>query len=392
MNEDHNTPKYYTMPLGPQHPALIEPEYLKVYLDGETITDVEINLGYMHRGIEKALQQRTYAHNLFLIERICGICSSVHTVTYCNMIENMMELKIPKRAQYIRVIIAELERLHSHFLWVGITAYEIGFDTLFQLTWRDREYIMDILEKISGNRVNYAMNTIGGVRRNITKEKKDIIFKIMEKVDACIHHYIDVFVNDSTITARTKNIGILSKDDAIRYAAIGPTARGSGIVCDIRKISPYLIYNKLEFKQITHNTEDIESRAVVRLKEMLESTKIIRQCLHLMPQGELSVKAPATVPKGETIARTEAPRGELFYYLLSDGTDKPYRIKIRTPTLANISSIKPMLLNQKLADLPIIVASIDPCFCCTERITLVDKKTGNTETVDETYIKSLERR
>ncbi len=385
MNED----TCYTLPLGPQHPALVEPEYLKVHLDGETIVDVEINLGFMHRGIEKALQQRTYQQDRFLIEKICGICSSIHTLTYCNAIEKLLDVEIPERAKYIRMIIAEFERIHSHMLWVGIAAYEIGFDTVFQMSWRDRELVMELLEDLSGNRVSYSMNTIGGVRRDISRTMAEKIRTTMDKIDSKLHHYIDVFVNDSTITKRTKGTGILTKKDAIRYSAIGPLARASGVSCDLRKKAPYLLYDQVDFKEITHSTSDVESRAIVRLKELLESTKIIRQCLHLMPKGELSIKVPDIVPEGEAISRGEAPRGEIFYYARSDGTDKPYRIKIRTPTLANIHPLQPMLKGQQLADLPIIVASIDPCFSCTDRVTLLDTRTGISKTVDEAYLKKL---
>ncbi len=381
----------YSIPLGPQHPALIEPEYLKVHLDGETIIDVDINIGFMHRGIEKALQQRTYMHDRFLIEKICGICSSIHTLSYCGAVEKLAEIDIPERAKYIRMIIAELERLHSHLLWVGIAGYEIGFDTVFQLAWRDREIVMNILEKISGNRVSYSMNTIGGVRRDISKNKAEQLHKAIDKIDARIHHYIDVFVNDSTIIRRTRGTGILTEKDARQCCAVGPTARGSGISCDIRKDNPYLKYSTIDFNQVIHKTLDIESRAVVRLKELLESTKIIRQCLNMMPEGNLSVKVPDIIPEGEAIYHAEAPRGEILYYARSDGTDKPYRVKIRTPTLANILSLKPMLKGQQLADMPVIVASIDPCFSCTDRVTLLDTKTGRTKTVDETYLKSLKR-
>ncbi|MEA2003735.1 MAG: nickel-dependent hydrogenase large subunit [archaeon] len=381
----------YTIPLGPQHPALVEPEYLKIHLNGETIVDVDINIGFMHRGIEKALQQRTYMHDRFLIEKICGICSSIHTLSYCGAIEKLAKVEIPERAKYIRMIIAELERLHSHLLWVGITGYEIGFDTVFQLAWRDREIVMEMLEKLSGNRVSYSMNTIGGVRRDISKDMAKELHAATEKIDARIHHYIDVFINDQTITKRTKDTGILTKKDAIKYSAVGPTARGSAIRCDIRKSSPYLKYDSMDFKEIIHSSDDIESRAIVRLKELLESTKIIRQCLHIMPEGKLAVKVPDKVPEGESIFHAEAPRGEILYYTRSDGTDRPYRVKIRTPTLANILSLKPMLTGQQLADMSIIVASIDPCFSCTDRITLLDTRTGKSKTVDGAYLKSIER-
>ncbi len=381
----------YALPLGPQHPALVEPEYLKVHLDGETIVDVDIEIGFMHRGIEKALHQRTYMHDRFLIEKICGICSSIHTLSYCGAVEKLAGVNIPERAKYIRMIIAELERLHSHLLWVGIAGYEIGIDTVFQLAWRDREIVMNMLEKISGNRVSYSMNAIGGVRRDISKDMAKELHNAMDKIDTRIRHYINVFVNDSTITKRTRGTGILTRKDAKKYCAVGPTARGSDITCDIRKEDAYLRYDSVDFNQVTHNTFDNESRAVVRLKELLESTKIIRQCLHLMPKGDISVKVPDIIPEGEAIYHAEAPRGEIFYYAKSDGTDKPYRIKIKTPTLTNVLSLKPMLKGQQLADMPIIVASIDPCFACTDRVTLLDTRTGTTKTVDETYLRSLKR-
>ncbi len=384
--------RYCTLPIGPQHPSLVEPEYLKVHLDGETIKDVDINLGFMHRGIEQALQTRTYDKVLFLIERICGICSSAHTVAYCNGIERLLDIEIPDRARYIRSIIAELERLHSHLLWLGIAGYEIGMDTIFQFAWKDRESVLEILEMISGNRINYAINRIGGVRRDISKDILTHTGKAMQDLDKRFDRYIDIFSGDATIRKRMRGIGMLKESDARLYSAVGPTARGSSVSYDVRKDKPYCAYDRFRPKVFLSDGEDIESRAFVRLREMKESARLIRSLIRHMPDGDLYTNAPAQVPEGETLSSVEAPRGELFYYIISDGTDKPYRIKIKTPTISNLTPLRPMLIGQQLADLPIVVSSIDPCFACTDRVTLVDDKKGTKKDVDETYLRRLRKR
>ncbi|MCK5333592.1 MAG: nickel-dependent hydrogenase large subunit, partial [Candidatus Aenigmarchaeota archaeon] len=296
------------IPVGPQHPSLIEPEHLDVKVDGETITAVDVHLGYIHRGIEGLMQKKTYQQNVFIAERICGICSGVHTSTYSEGIESLLGLEVPKRAKYIRTIILELERLHSHYLWLGLVAYEIGLDTAFQISWRDREIVLDILEKITGNRINYAMNTIGGVRRDITKEMQKETLQGIDALWEKTKYYKEVFLKDSIVRARTKNVGVLKKRDAERYSVAGPIVRASSVNFDVRTTN-YAAYADVKWKPIVRHGCDINSRLDVRIEEVFDALNIIRQCIENMPEGPLKTIAPQIVPKGETIMRTEAPRG-----------------------------------------------------------------------------------
>ncbi|MCX6671396.1 MAG: nickel-dependent hydrogenase large subunit [Euryarchaeota archaeon] len=359
------------LPIGPQHPALKEPENFTITLDGERVVDVDIRIGYTHRGIEKLMESRTYTQNLYLVERICGICSYAHVENFTQNVEEILGIQIPKRAEYIRTLFLELERLHSHFLWLGVAGHEIGFDTLFMYTWQDREVVQDLLEMISGNRVNYAMNAIGGVRRDVSVEHQKKVLQGMDYLEKRAEYYKEVAINEKTILARAENVGILKTKDALKYTAVGPTARASGITVDIRKDDPYASYLDTPFDVITTNTNDVLGRVVVRVLEIFESIKIIRYLMAHLPAGEIVTKAPRKVPEGESISHTEAPRGEDFHYLRSNGTEKPERYKVRTPTLANLPALTEMLKGTYLADVPIIVAAIDPCMGCMDRVLLL---------------------
>lgn len=365
-----------TIPLGPQHPALKEPENFMLVLEGEQITGATINLGYNHRGMEKAAEGRTYLQNLYLIERVCGICSHSHTTTYITNVEELAKAEVPQRALAIRTLIAELERVHSHLLWLGVAGYEMGFETLFMYTWRDREQVLDCLEQISGNRVHYSINTIGGVRRDISAEQKTDVLRRIKFLEERTQYYIKVGTEEPTIAARTANVGKLPHDVALERGAVGPTARASGIARDVRKDEPYLLYDKLDFKLITHNTNDVFGRLVVRVLELVESYKMINQLLNNLPEGPISVKVPMKIAPGEAVNHYEAPRGEDIHYLKSNGTDKPERLKVRAPTLANMQSVVYMLEGGWLADVPLVIAAIDPCMSCTDRASVWDKKKG----------------
>ncbi|UCD07380.1 MAG: nickel-dependent hydrogenase large subunit [Candidatus Aenigmatarchaeota archaeon] len=385
----------YSLPIGPQHPMYVEAENLNVYLDGETIVDVDINVGYLHRGIEELMQRRNYLQNIYLSERICGICSGIHSMTYCQCIENLLDVNIPERAKYIRTMVLELERLHSHFLFLGVVGYEIGMDTAFMYAWKDREFSMDMLEQVSGNRVNYAMPTVGGVRRDVPNHIIPSMLKKLNHLEKRTEYYRKVFLRDRTIIARTRGLGILPKKDVERFSIVGPVARASGLKIDVRRDTPYLKYDDLDWKVIVEKAEDSQSRVMVKVLEIFQSIKILRQCLKKLPSldREIKTKVPLVIPKAEAIAITEAPRGELVYYAMSNGTDRPERMRIRTPSFVNIIYSLPIILKeQQLADLPAIVASIDPCFSCTDRMTLIDTKSGEKKTVDETYLKKLGER
>jgi len=356
-----------TIPLGPQHPALKEPGNFLLTLEGESIVGATIRLGYNHRGIEKACEQRNFLQDIYLLERVCGICSHSHTTCYLGAVEEIAKLEVPKRGLAIRVLVAELERLHSHLLWLGVAGHEIGFDTLFMYAWRDREHIMDCLEMVTGNRVNYAINTVGGVRRDVTPEMKDKILKTLTVVEERANYYVELATQEVTVLARCKDVGRLPNDEAVRRCAVGPLARASGVASDVRKDDPYLLYGELDFKVITSDRCDVLGRVEVRALELFESIKILRQVLNGLPEGPIAVKAPRKVPAGEAVSRYEAPRGEDIHYVRSSGGEKPDRVKVRAPTLANWASMAYMLEGGYLADVPLVIAAIDPCFSCTDR-------------------------
>jgi membrane-bound hydrogenase subunit alpha len=362
------------VPFGPQHPALKEPENFLFEVDGEIVVNVKPRIGYNHRGIEKAFEQRTYIQNIYLAERICGICSDAHTTCYTQAIEELVGVEAPSRARYIRVIIAELERIHSHGLWVGIAAHEIGFDTLFMYVWRDRETVLDMFEMISGNRIHYAMNTIGGVRRDIPAVMVPKIKHGLDFLEKRLRYYLDIVQTEQTILKRTVSVGVLKPKDAIDLCTVGPTLRASGIKNDVRADDPYAAYDEIPFNVVTHDGCDVLSRILVRCEEMLESIEIIRYALDHMPEGAIRVKAPMKAPQGEAVSRVEAPRGELIHYAKSNGTTNPERYKVRSPTLGNIPALCKMLLGGYVADIPIVLAGIDPCFACMDRMAFIDNK------------------
>jgi membrane-bound hydrogenase subunit alpha len=356
------------IPIGPQHPALKEPESFLISLRGEKITASSVRLGYNHRGIEKACEERNYIQCLYLIERVCGICSHSHSTCFVQAVEEIAGLNIPERAKYIRTLIAELERIHSHLLWLGVAGHEIGFDTLLMYTWRDREIVMDLLAALTGNRVNYGINSIGGVRRDIKPGQKEEILKAMDLLEERTKYYIGLAKEETTLIKRLSGVGILNAEDAKRLGAVGPTARAAGVERDVRKDEPYAAYGELDFKVITSNTCDVYGRTVVRLGELMESYKLVRQIMEKIPEGPISMKAPRKIPQGEATSRYEAPRGEDFHYVRANGTEKPDRVKVRAPTMANIQAVSKMLEDRYLADMPIVVAAIDPCFSCTDRM------------------------
>lgn len=368
----------FKIPLGPQHPALKEPESFSIALKGEKILGVDIRLGYNHRGVEKACEERTYTQGLYLIERVCGICSHSHSTCFIQAVEEIAGVEISKRAQYIRTIIAELERVHSHLLWLGVAGHEIGFDTLLMYSWRDREVVMDILAMITGNRVNYGMNTLGGVRRDIDKSQGQQILKAIDTLEERTKYYIALGLEETTIIKRLSGVGVLTHDEVLKLDAVGPVARASDVPRDVRRDDPYAAYGEIPFDVITDNHCDVYGRTLVRLKELMESYKMIRWAVKNIPDGPIVVKASRKIQAGEAISRYEAPRGEDVHYVKANGTDKPERVKVRAPTLANVQAVKHMLRDRFLADMPIVVAAIDPCFSCTDRLISLN----NNEAID----------
>ncbi|HOX35748.1 MAG TPA: nickel-dependent hydrogenase large subunit [Methanoregulaceae archaeon] len=369
------------IPVGPQHPALKEPVNFRVIADGEKIVQLELDLSYNHRGIEKAAESRDFIRVLPLLERVCGICSHSHATAFAKGIEELMQVTIPPRAQYIRTIVAELERMHSHLLWLGVAAHEVGFNTLFMWTWRDREAVQDMLEEISGNRVHYNMNEIGGVRRDISAGEVASILKRLPVLEERIAEYVKMAAGQKTMLMRFCGVGKLSRAEILKYGAVGPTARASGVDYDTRKDDPYLVYDQIPWKVVTENDGDVYGRTKVRIGELSESLGMVRYCLENLPEGQIRTTAPKAAPSGEILSRYEAPRGELVHFIRTNGTDKAERLDIRTPTLANWTSVAAALVGRNLADIPVIVAAIDPCLSCTSRMTIVDQDKNEQRTL-----------
>jgi len=234
-------------------------------------------------------------------------------------------------------------------------------------SWRDRETVMELLEKLSGNRVNYSANLLGGVKYDIDQEQSNAILKGLEFLEERTNHYMKVITTDETFLGRTRNVGVLSHAKAEAYGAVGPTARASGVPRDLRVESPYAAYDLFPVKLILDHRGDLEAKFVVRINELLESYRLIREILGALPEGELTVKVPRRIPAGEAIIRVEAPRGELFYFVKSNGSDKPERVHVRTPSICNFATVAAVVVGQNLADVPMILAGIDPCFSCNDR-------------------------
>jgi NADH-quinone oxidoreductase subunit D len=361
----------FTIPIGPQHPALKEPGHFEFAVDGEIVTAASARLGYAHRGIEKAVEGRTWVQNLYLLERVCGICSHIHAMAYCLGVERLAGVAAPPRAQAIRELVAELERIHSHLLWLGVAAHEAGFEALFMYSWRDRETVMDLLETLTGNRVNYSANLLGGVKFDVDAVQADAIRRGLGFLEERTRHYLDVVMRDAMLLRRTRGIGVMTAQQAARLGVVGPTARASGVPRDIRVEAPYAAYSSYPVATVLDTAGDLAARFAVRVKELFESYRVIRQILDALPAGELAVRVPRKVKAGETISRVEAPRGELFYFIKSNGGDKPERIHIRTPTICNMASALTLTVGCQLADVPMILVGIDPCFSCNDRTVVV---------------------
>ncbi|MEM5812235.1 MAG: nickel-dependent hydrogenase large subunit [Candidatus Aenigmatarchaeota archaeon] len=380
----------FTLPVGPQHPAFAEPIHFRLKVDGESVVDAEMHLGYNHRGIEKALESRQWFKGVFLSGRICGICSQSHTACYTQGIEKLSGTTVPDRGRFIRTIFAELERIHSHMLLLAVAGHAIGFDTAFHYIWRDREYCLGIMELVSGKRVQHDFNTIGGVRWDIAEEHVRKIDNNLNRIEERARHYLKVFRKDRAIRKRLKGVGRLSKKDATEFGVVGPVARASGITSDLRTTG-YFAYGDIPFNPIKGEEGDCMERMVVRLKEIEQSVRIIRDCLSNLPKGETKANLPLVIniEKGkEATSRVEAPRGELFYYIKSAGLT-PERVKIRTPTYANFSCIGKILEGTQIADAPITIASLDPCIACCDRMTIVDVNTGKEKVLDHHEIEHL---
>jgi len=353
------------IPFGPQHPVLPEPVHLDLLVEDEKVIEARPSIGFIHRGLEKLVEKKDYAEFVYVAERICGICSFIHGQTYCQAIESLMKIEVPPRARYLRTIWGELSRLHSHLLWLGLMADAVGFESLFMHSWRVREKVLKIIEATTGGRVIFGSCKVGGVRRDIDGSTQQGILKELDTIEKAMREITRVFLEDSSIKARLRGVGVLSSREAYELGCVGPTLRASGVAQDLRQLG-YAAYAELDFQPVTRTEGDSFARCAVRCEELYQSVRLIYHAIAKLPDGEIAVKISGS-PAGEVAERTEQPRGEVVYYLKANGTKNLQRFRVRTPTFANLPALVKLLQGCDLADVPVLVLTIDPCISCTER-------------------------
>jgi len=353
------------IPFGPQHPVLPEPVHLKLSVEDEVISEAMPAFGYVHRGLEKLAEVRDFNQMIYVVERVCGICSVLHAMCYTQGIEEIMGVEVPPRAKFLRVIWSELHRIHSHLLWLGLFADSFGFESLFMQCWRIREKVLDIDEATTGNRIIVSVNIVGGVRRDLSTEQMDRILSDLKEIEEEVRRLESTILTDYMVRKRTVGKGVVTKTQAYELGLVGPTLRASGVAQDMRMLR-YAAFDELDFEPVVETDGDCFARSKVRFREVLQSIDLIRQAISKIPEGEINVKVKGR-PDGEAISRVEQPRGEVLYYIKANGTKNLDRLRIRTPTFANVVALVTVLPGMWLSDVPVIVLSIDPCISCTER-------------------------
>ena len=358
-----------TITIGPYHPYLLEPSVVDLKVQDGRVSGATITVGFVNRAIEALMTTKTYRQDVFLAERICGICSNIHTLGFCQAAERMLDATVPDRAKSIRTVMVELERLHSHFLCLGLLAHATHEGPAYGKIMGGREALMGLLEQISGNRIHYGVNTLGGVRRDVTPELAAQIHTCLTSLQALGEYAVDALGERGMLGTKISGQGVLNGPEALKLGAVGPTLRGSGIASDLRKDEGYAAYPSVQFEVVTEKDGDVRARFLVRAREVLESIDIVRQLLDGLPAGPMvgSIEGPQPNQTRETMERVEAPRGELVYFIRSNGTNMPERVKVRTPTFANIAFLKQVLIGSRVDDTRQIIESIDPCLSCTDR-------------------------
>ncbi len=377
------------VPLGPLHMTSDEPGHFRLYMDGEHIVDADYRLFYVHRGMEKLAESRmTYDQITFLTDRICGICGYAHSVAYSTSIERALGIEVPARAQYIRTILLEVERLHSHLLNLGLACHFVGFDTGFMQFFRVREKTMKMAELLTGARKTYGMNLIGGIRKDILKEERTQVLNWIAELRVEVTRLVDILLNTPNIVQRTAGIGMLEPKVARDYSPVGPNLRGSGFHRDIRVIHPYCAYDRVPWTTISKTGCDVLSRTLIRAEEFFVSLDMVANCLQTIPDGPILAEGFAYKPYSFALGYVEAPRGEDIHWSMLGDNQKIYRWKCRASSYNNWPALRYMLRGNTFSDAPLIVASIDPCYSCTERVTVVDIRKKSVKTV---AYKELER-
>jgi NADH-quinone oxidoreductase subunit D len=349
---------------GPQHPSTHGVFRMRFTLDGEVIQDVEPIFGYLHRGIEKMTEGLNYTQNIVFTDRLDYLASMTNNQAYVSAVEKLAGIQVPERAEYIRVIMAELMRISSHLMAVGFLLNDLGaFLTPLLYMYREREKILDLFDMVCGQRLTYNYMRIGGVSQDIPEEFLPALKKYIDSLAGFIAEYDQLLVTNEILQIRTKNVGILSRESAINYSTAGPVLRASGVRWDIRKADPYSVYDRFQFEIPIGTKGDVYDRYRVRIEEMQQSINIIKQAIQQLPQGEILAKVSRVLrpPKGEAYGHIEGPKGELGFYLVSDCSTNPYRLHIRAPSLLNLTPLREMLIGVKIADAMAIFGSIDVC-------------------------------
>jgi NADH-quinone oxidoreductase subunit D len=347
--------------MGPQHPSTHGVLRLKLQLDGEQIKDMRPVIGYLHRGVEKLSEHRTYSMIEPLTDRLDYVAAISENLGYCGAVEKLMGLQIPPRAQYIRVVLAELQRIASHLLWLGTHALDLGAMTVFFYTFREREIILDLFEAFCGARLTYNSMRIGGLLEDVPRGWFDRVRHFLKIFPGRMKEYEDLLTVNRIFLGRTKGVGLLSAADAVAYGVSGPPLRASGVNYDVRKALPYSSYDQFEFDVPLGSHGDTYDRYLVRMEELRQSCRIIRQALDRMPEGEVRAKVPKYIkpPAGEVYHVVESPRGEQGFYIVSTGGEIPYRVRFRAPSFVNLQALPVMCQGGLVADVVAVIGSID---------------------------------
>jgi NADH-quinone oxidoreductase subunit D len=353
--------------MGPQHPMTHGLWNLRIKVDGETIIDAEPEVGYLHRGIEKLCEDRTYTQIIPIADRLCYGASLSWSHLYCLSVEDLMGIEVPERAEYARVAALEMQRIASHLMWLAAYAADLGAMIGFIYSMRDREVFIDLLQALTGSRITYNYTRIGGVAHDIPQDFVRDSLRACDYMEKKLKEYEDLYDGSKVFMLRNEGVGVLKKEDAMNLGVTGPSLRGSGVKYDLRKDMPYSVYPEMDFEPATHPDGDCYSRYRVRMDEMYQSCRIIRQAVTKMPKGKWRIVAPRNAPEGTGLGRVEDPRGEGVMYVVGNGTERPYRLKIRSPIFVTVSAAPKMLIGYKIADVVAIMGGLDMCIGESDR-------------------------
>lgn len=360
--------KQYEIPVGAQHISLLEPLHFKFTTENEKIISTDANVYYVHRGIEEACCTKfKFRQVSFVVGRVCGLCSISHSTAYSQVAEKLLNIEVPVRAKYLRMLVIELDRIHSHLLCLSHVAENAGFEALFMKTMQYREFSMEMLEAVCGNRIQYDFSIVGGVARNLKADVAGMILQRLKIFIPQLDELVDIFKNNWTLSLKNKGAGAISRETAMKFNVVGPFARAAGLAIDVRNETEDLLpWKEVGFEMITETTGDVYARNMVRLRELYISIRIIQNIINGLPESSLVTETKA-FPDGEAVVRLEAPRGELFYYAKGNKTQMLERLKIKAPTFSNVPAMVEAFTGNEYGTAPAIIASYDPCLSCTSR-------------------------